>query len=101
MTWPPKFYEKLPKDWQEVVDQLGHVLIGGGPAALVGGTMLLAAPPLAAGIAGTAVGCVTMLVYEAIQNIGDLENDLRDLGLDLGVGCGAALIVGVLVWSFG
>lgn len=101
MTWPPRWYERLPKDWQEVVDQLGHVGIGGGPAAVIGGTMLLACPPWASGLAGAAVGCVAMAVYEAIQNLGDKNNDLRDLRLDLGVGCSAAISVGVLVASFG
>lgn len=93
----PGWYERAPKWAQKVVDQLGHVGIGGGPAALVGGTMLLATPAWAAGLAGAVVGCLTMGVYEAVQNIGDDDNDYADMTLDLGVGCGAAVIVGVLI----
>lgn len=56
----PGWYERLP-DWgQDVVDQLGHVLIGGVPAALFGGPCLLALPAWSSGLVGAIAGAFAM-----------------------------------------
>lgn len=101
MTWPPRWYERLPKPWQKVVDQIGHVLIGGGPAALVGGLCLLALPAWASGLVGAIVGSFTMGCYELAQNVGDKDNDYEDMAIDLSVGISAACVVGTLVSVLG
>lgn len=101
MGWPPPGYERLPKWGQKVVDQIGHVLIGGGTAALVGGLCLLALPAWASGLVGAIAGAFTMGCYELVQNLGDDDNDYADMAVDLSVGISAACVVGTLVAAFG
>lgn len=97
----PGWYERLPKPAQKTLDQLGHVGIGGGPAALVGGLCLLALPAWASGLTGAAVGAATMGAYELAQNVGDRDNDYRDMAVDLAVGILSAIVVGALIAAFG
>lgn len=97
----PGWYERLPKAAQKVVDQLGHVGIGGGPAALVGGLCLLALPAWVSGVIGAAVGALAMGAYELAQNVGDRDNDLEDMAVDLSVGISAACVVGTLIAALG
>lgn len=97
----PGWYERLSKAAQQVVDQIGHVLIGGGPAALVGGLCLLALPAWASGLVGAIAGAFTMGCYELAQNLGDDDNDFEDMAVDLAVGISAACVVGTLIAAFG
>lgn len=97
----PRWYEQLPKTAQKTVDQIGHVGIGGGPAALVGGLCLLALPAWASGLVGAIAGAFTMGCYELAQNVGDDDNDYADMAVDLSVGISAACVVGTLVAGFG
>lgn len=99
--WPPRGYERLPKWSQKVVDQIGHVGIGGGPAALVGGLCLLGLSSGVSGAIGAAVGVLAMGAYELAQNLGDRDNDYADMALDLSVGITSALVVGGLIAGFG
>ncbi len=97
----PEWYEALPERAQDVVDQLGHVLIGGGPAALVGWLCLLALPAWASGIVGAIAGAFAMGCYELVQNLGDHDNDLEDMAIDLSVGISAAMVVGTIIAAVG
>ena len=81
----PGWYQRLPKSWQKVVDQIGHVGIGGAPAALIGGLCLLALPAWVSGVIGAAIGVSAMGAYELAQNVGDDDNDLEDMAIDLAV----------------
>lgn len=95
----PTWYEALP-DWaQDVIDQLGHVAIGGLPASLVGGISQIWLDGGWAGLIGGAVGAVTMGIYELVQNVGDQVNDYADMALDLAVGIGSAVLVGLIIWG--
>ncbi len=97
----PGWYRRLPKWGQDLADQLGHVLIGGGPAALVGGLCLLALPAWASGLVGAIAGAFAMGCYELAQNLGDDDNDLEDMAVDLAVGISSAMVVGTLVAALG
>lgn len=93
----PKWYRRLPKWGQDLVDQLGHVGIGGVPAAVLGGCLLTILPAGWSGLIGAIAGALTMGLYETIQNVGDWDNDYEDMALDLSVGVSAAVLVGILV----
>lgn len=95
----PGWYKRLPKWAREVVDQLGHTLIGGGPAALIGGLCTLALPAWASGLIGAIAGSFAMGMYELVQNIGDSANDYLDMAIDLAVGISTAICVGLIIWA--
>jgi hypothetical protein len=97
----PEWYDRLPKWGQDVVDQIGHVGIGGGPAAVVGGLCLLALPAWASGLVGAIAGAFTMGAYELAQNLGDDDNDFEDMGVDLAVGISSAMVVGTIIAGLG
>lgn len=95
----PDWYRNLPRWAREAIDQLGHALIGGGPAALVGGLCTLALPGWASGLIGAIAGSFAMGAYELIQNVGDDTNDYLDMARDLGVGIATAIGVGLIIWA--
>ena len=96
----PRWYQRLPRWGQKLVDQLGHGGIGGGTAAIFGGLALLGLSGEWAGAVGAASGSLAMGAYELAQNVGDTDNNYADMAIDLVVGVGSAVAIGAAYWAW-
>ncbi len=97
----PKWYARLPKPVQKLVDQVAHAAIGAAIAGLVGGLSRLKLSPLWAAVAGASASVLGAVVYELVQNLGDESNNVADAILDSSVWSLGGAAVGLTIWGVG
>lgn len=95
----PDWYEALPRWARKVVDQVLHALAGAGISGLVGGISSIWLDGWLAGSIGAVVSMAAGGIREAVQNIGDENNDHAGNWLDFGVWAIAGVVIGAVIWA--
>lgn len=95
----PKWYARLPKPVQKLVDQAFHALAGAAISGLVGGVSSIWLDGWLAGLIGALVGSAAGGIREAVQNLGDRENNTLGNWIDFAVWSAASVAIGLIVWG--